>query len=445
MITFRKPNLLTDPIGSTLTSLTLPMIAGILSLFLFQLVDTFFIGKLGIYPLAAIGFIFPVTLVVINITIGLGIGTASVISRAVGAGHHQTAQTVATHSLMLSFVVALAIATIGVIWSPNLFHLMGATEPILSHILSYVTIWFLGSPCLVLLMVSGSILRATGDTKTPSLIMIIDAVINLILDPLLIFGIGPFPSLGMAGAAIASVFSWLCALIMLMAVLVYRDHFLRFEWHLPTLIAHWKHHLFISVPASLTTMLQPIAAMILIHILSQFGPATIAGFGIGFRLEPVLLIVAISLSTTLPAFIGQNWGANQLQRVHSSLFQSFKFIIVFQVIVYTIVLISAQPLAALFSSDPDVIQVTIQFLTVLGISYGFEGIILLTNTAFNTVNYPIKATCLMVVRLFGLMIPLAILLSTYFQAFGVIIAMVIANGACGLIALWWSSRIFRVK
>ena len=437
---FSKPNLLTDPIGSCLTKLTVPMMFGILAIFFFQLADSYFIGKLGVGPLAAIGFIFPVTYIVLNVGIGLGIGTASVVSRLIGAGEPETARVVAGHSLALSTLAIVSIGLIGHATITPLFSAMGASAEVLSAIRAYMSVWFLSCGLLVIPMVGNSIIRATGDTTTPGLIMVLAALLNIGLDPLFIFGF----DLGIRGAAWATVVAWVLILIMGLWVLLYRDRLVAWSWDPNTLFSNWKTVGQIALPASLTTMLQPIAGILLMGMISAFGPEAVAGIGVGFRLEPILLLVAISLSTTLPGLIGQNWGAKQLTRVATAIRYSQWFCIGFQLVVYAGVVLWATPIATLFSRDPVVIAATTWVLRILALTYGFEGVVMVTSTFFNTIHRPLSASGIAIVRLFGLMLPLAYWLQTIDGVRGIVIGMAIANIVSGLLSLWWTKRVIVV-
>ncbi len=201
-----KKNLLVEgPIFSRLAQLTIPMVFGILAMVAFNLVDTFFIGQLGANQLAAISFTFPVVFIISSLTMGLGIGAAAVISHAIGQGNRDKVRRLTTDSLALSLLVVAFFVIVGLLTIEPIFRLLGATPQIMVLIKQYMRIWYLGTIFVVLPMVGNSAIRATGDTKTPSLIMLVAVTVNIILDPLLIFGFGPIPRLELAGAAIATV------------------------------------------------------------------------------------------------------------------------------------------------------------------------------------------------------------------------------------------------
>ena len=240
-----KAILIRGSIGKTISKLTLQMWIGILGMQVFNLVDTFFVGQLGAKQLAAMGFTFPVVLVVNSIALGLGIGASAVISRAIGKGDQYEMQRLTTDSLFLSFVIVTAFVIGGLFTIGPLFRALGAKPEILKLINSYMRIWYIGMPFVVIPMVGNNAIRATGDTKTPSIIMITAVFINLTLDPLLIFGFGPFPRLELAGAATATVFSRATTFIMALWILHHRERMITL--HIPRLeeiFASWKRILY---------------------------------------------------------------------------------------------------------------------------------------------------------------------------------------------------------
>ncbi|MEF1304143.1 MATE family efflux transporter, partial [Vibrio owensii] len=207
-----KHGLLTAPIPDTLRKMTVPMTMGMIAILMFNLVDTFFISLLGTQALAAISYTFPVTFAVNCITMGIGMGLSTNIGRLLGQGHASQAARFTSHGLLLAVVLVTIASTLGFFTIEPLFRLLGAKEDSIPLIEQYMQVWYLTIPLLVIPMAGNSAIRATGDTKTPAKIMMLAGLINGILDPLLIFGYGPFPELGIQGAAIASAFSWFGAL-----------------------------------------------------------------------------------------------------------------------------------------------------------------------------------------------------------------------------------------
>ena len=195
----RAVDLTTGSIKKILLKLTLPMIFGMLGMVIFNLIDTYFIGQLGKIQLAAISFTFPVVLVVQSISLGVGMGTGSVISRIAGKGDTTGLKRLATDSLILAILVVIVSMIIGVFTIEPLFSALGADGTVMPYIKGYMSIWYFGLPFVVVPMVGNNIIRSLGDTMVPGLVMIGSSVLNAVLDPLLIFGISIFPKNGDTG------------------------------------------------------------------------------------------------------------------------------------------------------------------------------------------------------------------------------------------------------
>ena len=181
-------------IKQILIKMTIPMIFGMLGIIAFNLADTYFVGKLGTVQLAALTFTFPVVLVINSINHGLGIGTSVVISRVVGENNHKKINRLSTDSLSLGIVFSIIAVIIGELTIEPLFRMLGADNSTMPYIIKYMRIWYAGAPFIVIPMIGNNVIRALGDTKTPSIVMMVSAATNIILDPILIFGFGPFPS-----------------------------------------------------------------------------------------------------------------------------------------------------------------------------------------------------------------------------------------------------------
>ena len=243
----------------TLIRLAAPMAAGIVAIMFFNIVDTFWVGRLGAEALAAMSFTFPVTFVLKSVTIGLGIGITATISRVLGSGDEERVRALTTDSLLLGLLVVAAISAGGLAGMNPLFRSLGAPPALLGLIRSYMVPWFAGIGLLVVPMMGNSAIRATGDTKTPALIMILAGCINAAVDPFLIFGWGPFPALGLQGAAVASVCSWVVALAASTRILGWRLKMLRPR--IPSareVVTSWRPVLAIGVPAAGTNLLAPL-------------------------------------------------------------------------------------------------------------------------------------------------------------------------------------------
>ena len=198
-------NLSEGSIQKSLIRMTTPMIIGMFMLFTFSLVDTLFISFLGTEALAAISFTFPVTFTIMSLAIGLGIGASAVVGKYLGRSEYEKAKEASTVINYISLLFATIVVAICWLFMDSIFHLMGARESLMPVIKEYMVVWLPGSIMIVCIMTGNSILRACGDTKTPSILMAAAGLINAVLDPIFIFGIGPMPALGIQGAAWATI------------------------------------------------------------------------------------------------------------------------------------------------------------------------------------------------------------------------------------------------
>jgi putative MATE family efflux protein len=435
-------DLLNNDIAVTLRKMTLPMIIGMIVLMTFGLVDTFFIGMLGTQELAAISFTFPVTFTVISLNIGLGIGTSAIIAKLLGSKQNKQAKETATGALMLTMVLAIVLAVIGVITIEPIFKLMGADKEQLVFIKEYMLVWYAAGVFLAMPMVGNSVLRAYGDTKTPSYVMAFGGLINVILDPILIFGWGPIPAFGMKGAAIATLVAWAVGLLYILYVLAVKRKLIE-----PKLL-NWQQLkrstggiLKIGLPAAGANMLTPFSAGIVTSIVAGYGPQAVAAWGVGGRLESIASIVVLSLSMSLPPFISQNFGASKLERVRQAYSLCVRFVIVWQLIIFAILAILSGVIANIFTNEPEVASTIVLFLVIVPLGYGMQGVTILTNSSFNAMHMPMSALSLNVMRLFVFFVPFSILGSYWFELPGLFWAAVLANLSVGCIAFIWFKTI----
>lgn len=430
----KTKDLTTGKIRSTLIAMTIPMIFGTLGLVIFNLVDTYFVGLLGTEEQAALTFSFPVVLVINSLAMGLGIGTSSVVSRAVGRGDHDKVRRLASDSILLSILLVIIFVTIGLLTVRPVFELLGASGGVLEYVINYMQIWYLGMVFVIVPMVGNNVIRALGDTKTPGIIMLIAATINTIFDPLLIFGVGPFPALGIEGAALATVFGRFVTFTVAMYVLVKREKIMTFKnVKLPAILASWKEIIRIGIPNALTRMVIPLASGVITSMIASYGPASVAGFGIATRIEFFALAVLSSLSAALAPFIGQNSGTKKMRRIKQAFDGSCKFSLLYSVLAYFLLLVFGDAIAQIFNSDPAVVAVTVLYMKIVALAYGFQGILQMASSALNALNKPIHASLLLVIQMVGIYIPCAYIGNNLWGMTGIFVALLISNIIAGLL------------
>ena len=425
--------LIEGSIGKTLTKMTIAMTLGMVGMVAFNLIDTFFIGKLGTDQLAAVSFTFPVVLVVSSIALGLGFGASAVISRAIGEGDHHKVQRLTTDSLLLAIIIVIGFVTLGLLTIEPLFKALGATSKIIPYIKTYMKIWYLGMPFVVVPMVGNNAIRVTGDAKTPSIIMLIAVCVNTILDPLLIFGIGPFPELGIQGAAIATVISRFTTFSVALWVLIKREKMISFNVpEISEILNSWKQVLFIGVPIAGARIIIPITIGIITRIVSSYGIKAVAGFGVASRIEFFSLAVVHALASVFGPFIGQNLGARKFDRVHTAIKISHRFSIVWEIAIWILLISFRNTIAGIFNDDAQVISTIALYLMIVPISYSMQGIFVLSTTALNVMHKPLQAASLTIFQMLILCLPLALLGSYLFGLTGIFVAITLSYIVSGI-------------
>ncbi len=439
-------SLIDGSISGHLRRLTLPMIGGIFALVAFNLADTYFVGQLGTQQLAAISFTFPVVLTLGNLAMGLGIGAASVIARAIGEGDHSRVQRFTTNSLILALVAVAIFVTIGLFTIDPLFTALGATPETLPLIRDYMQIWYFGMIFLVIPMVGNNVIRAAGNTATPSLIMVTAAMVNIALDPLLIFGWAGFPGLALQGAALATVGSRAVTLVASLLVLHFKEHLLSLRFPRPMeMFWCWKDILHVGIPAAMTQMINPISIGVITSLIASFGAQAVAAFGVATRVESLALIVLMALASSMGPFVGQNSGAHRYDRIQRSLQLSLWFCIGWGLLTAFLLALSAPQLTGLFNGDPEVITIATRYLWIVPISYGGAGIIQVASSAFNALGKPMPSVVMTVVRMGVLYVPLAYVGANWVGISGVFVAACVSNLAVGIGAYLWNQRTCMAK
>lgn len=414
-------------IRQILIQLTLPMIFGILSIIAFNLADTYFLGKLGTLPMAALTFTFPVVTVINSINLGIGIGTSAVVSRAVGTKDADRVKRLSTDSLTLGVIFSIIAVIIGEQTIYPLFTALGAGDQVMPYIASYMRIWYAGAPFIVIPMIGNSAIRALGDTKTPSIVMFCSAITNIILDPLLIFGFGPIPSMGVQGAAIATVFSRGITFLFAMYVLAIREKVVSFKGaSLEKILASWKTIIYIGVPNAIARMIVPVGGGLITGLISGFGYEAVAGFGIATRLEFLALAVVGSLASVIPVFVGQNFGAGNFDRIKEGLKMSQRFALIYGGAMFILLYIFARPLGMIFTKEVRVIGVVVTYMRIVPLGYAFMGILQILTSAFNALHKPIHSAFINLIQMMGIYVPLAMVASPYIGIRGIFMAMVLS-------------------
>jgi putative MATE family efflux protein len=410
------------------------MVVGALGIVMFNLVDTFFVGRLGAEQLAAMSFTFPIVLVAGSVAAGLGVGASSTVSRALGAGDRSDAIRLTTHAQGLAFIIVLSLALAGLFPIEPMFTALGAPPTILPFIRDYMVIWYIGMPFVVLPMVGQNVLQATGDTRVPAMIITGAVTLNMILDPVLIFGWGPFAPMGIRGAAVATVIARGSTLIVVWSMLLFREHLLDFRVMFDRFGASARRVLFVGLPAAATNIALPLSMGIVTRLVAGFGPLAVAGFGVATRVESFALIFTMALAMVFTPFVGQNSGAGRLDRVRDGFAVASVMSIAWGTMAMVVFLAAGSRIAGIFSDSAPVVETATRYLRIVSPSFGVLGVVTVGSAAFNGVNRPLSAAGLAFTRLFLLFVPLALIGRAVGGITGLFTGLAVANVIAGAVA-----------
>lgn len=426
-------------LGRTLWRQTWPMAIGVLSLLGFQLVDSAFIARLGTTPLAAQSFTFPLSFMIIGVQVGMGIAIAALVSRALGAGEQARARRLGSLVLLSgAVVIALLAVSLWLLQTP-IFQLLGAGPEVLAEIADYWGPQLLAGWLGALAYFGYSLFRAHGDTTFPGSMMVLTSLVNLCLDPLLIFGIGPWPGLGLPGAAWATTIAFATGLVLLGARLANRD-WLASEGLVGELRVSIGGFAGVAGPAMISQLMPSLASMLAVSAVAQLGQTAVAAWGLGSRLETVSLMVVLAMTMSLPPWLGRCYGAGDWLQVRRLMHLAFKVVVIWQLGLGLVMALLSPWLAGLLAGNPEVrseLAILIRFLLP---SYAALGVCMLVVSAGNALGWPMRAMLMSAARLFICYLPCLWLgISLVGGIPGLAGGAALGNVLAGLLA-WWLFR-----
>ena len=347
----------------------------------------------------------------------------------------------ATDTTVLATLAALMLCLIGLVTIEPVFKMLGAPAELMPQIAAYMNVWYWVAPLDSALWTCLASIRARGNALLESKIIIASALLNLVLDPLFIFGLFGFPRLEIMGAAVATLIS---VSVMLVYTLWHLNRrlqvFASVIAPLRDILDSWKHMLEIGLPAMVTNAIIPVSSAIVIVMVAGYGVDAVAGFGIAMRLEPMALIPFYALSAVSSPFFGQNYGAQQFDRLLEARKIIMRFSLVFGLTLAIIMSVFAQQMAALFTDSVIIQSVAINYIWIVSWSWGAYGIVMSVNAAFNGSGRPLPSVMISSTRVIFVFLPLAFAGRWLFGLEGLFAASTIANLVVGLMAAFWLKK-----
>ncbi|MEI4261735.1 MATE family efflux transporter [Roseovarius sp. D0-M9] len=424
------------PVGRALWSVSAPMTIGILGVLSVGLADAFFLARDGATSLAAIGYVFPVITALTSLSIGLSAGTNTVISQAIGRGEDKRDRRRMTlHAMTLALGISCALSLLVHLLGPYLFGAMGAEDEVLVAILGYMRFWCISFPFLVTTMALNAVFRAGGRSGVAATTMLLQALLNIGLDPVLIFGLGPIPAFSMDGAGLASLIARMTSFagLMLFAWYIGAVQLNSAPWQ--GLITSVRRIVRVGAPAAMSNAINPLGMGIVTAFVATLGDTAVAGFGAATRVQGVLVVPLLALSAGIGPVVGQAWGAGDAARAQKGLRICHAACVIFGLGVAVLLLLVAGPLAMLITSGSEAQAYTATYLRIA--SWGFLGfgILITANAAMNARDRALWSMSLSGSRIFLLYVPMTwagVQLGGYI---GMIIGALVANLISGWIAL----------
>ncbi|MEM7371160.1 MAG: MATE family efflux transporter [Bacteroidota bacterium] len=428
-------NILKDDPNKALISMSLPISIGMLSTFLFQVIDTYFVGQLGPESLAALSFSSTVYFMMVGLFIGLSVGVSVIIGQATGASDIKKVRHTTWIAALLCLVLTSLLSFLGIFFIDPIFDLMGADAAVIPLIREYMIPLLSGIPLLTTGILIGGVLRATGNITKPEVLMAIAGVINLFFDYVLIFGKWGFPELGIQGAAYATVLSWVFV-ILGMVILLIRDQLLRPFSRSDRSNQQIIQEIFqLGGPSILTQIIGPFTLMYLTFLLARESSLAVAAFGVAGRIETLLMIGILGISTAITPFIAQNSGAKQTDRIDQAIAFGGKASTYLGLLVAALMFLLIKPIAALFSDHPEVIQHTANYFYIVSLSYVSYGLYLITTSILNGLQLPVNSMKISLVKSLAFTLPLT-LIGAYWGVTGIFIGLSLSNVLAGIYAGW---------
>src|ERR1700731_2499153 len=378
---------------------------------LYLLADLYWVGHLGKEAIAAVGVAGNLMMIVLALTQMLGVGTTTLISPAAGKKDQPQAELVFNQSFVMSILVALALGVFGFLLMDVYSNSLSA-DAITATVAKKYLLWFI--PALLLqfpLVALGSALRATGIIKPTVGLQVLSVLLNIILAPLLIFGVVPFPKLGVTGAALASFIAILVADVLMVIYFEKKYHYLRFRFaQMRPQLKIWSKMLHIGVPAGTEFVLLFVYIMIVYGIIRGFGPAAQAGFGVGARVMQALFLPVVALSFAVAPVVGQNFGGRRADRVRQSVYAALGIASAMMFILTLIAYLIPSELIRVFSQDPRVIAFGGDYLKIVSLNFVAAGIVFTISSVFQGMGNTLPPLLSSITRLILFALP-ALLIS----------------------------------
>ena len=432
------------PLGRLIIALSLPGMVSTITTSLYNIVNTLWVTRIGYEAIAALTISFPYQILFYAIGGGTGIGISALVSRRFGEKNVDATNQVAGQIFFLSAFWGLLFMLVPIFFADKLLPLMGATPDIMEYSRIYFVITSYGAPLIILALVMSSLIRGSGDAVKPMVIMILGTVVNIILDPFLIFGIGPFPEMGVAGAAWGTFIAQACAAGL--GLFYFFAHKTAYRIKLSHILPNWsiiKEIYRVGAPTAVFQLAESFIFLLLNTIISAFGSVALAAMGIVMRISDFAYMPIMGVSHGLLPIIGYCFGAGNYKRLWNALKKATLYITILLLGITILIEIFAPQLIGIFTQEPELLDIAVTAMRISMISMVLIGFNVLVTTTFQGLSKGVTALVLSLIKQFVVFIPLLYLCRYLWELTGVWISWPIADTISTAIAFVFIYREYK--
>jgi len=446
----QKTNVLEGSILNHVLRMMGPFSLAVLAMISTGIVDTIYLGRLtdparpnlAILALAALTFAFPLTFIGNSANIGLGAGTMSAVSRALGQGDTERARRHAAAAILMALTVMSVLVALMLFIAPSILKVAGASEQVRLMAISYLAISLPGLVIVSIASMSNNILRASGEAVLPSSIMILAAIINIILDPFFIFGWGPFPRLELQGAAVATLIGNIVGASFGFYLVMFHRKAISFtDMTWASIKRAWHIIGQVGIPAAGTNIIVPIATFAAVAILGlSLSEVEIAAFGVASRAELISIGVIYGLSACIGAITGRNGGAGKTERVRETFRICFWICFIWCSFMAIIMAVFSQQIAQIFTNDQQLIEKIVPYFYIVPITLFGYGFVFIAAAGLNAIGRPLFGLSYTIIRSLVLYVGFIFIGVQIAGLTGAYYGVAAANIISGFIALLWTMK-----
>jgi len=453
MSTIKKNKFTEGKLINSLLSLALPIIFANILQSAYQLIDTFWLGRIGADAVAAVSLSFPLLFLVLSIGAGLTLAGTVMVARYQGAGNQKLVDFSSSQSVFLIFLTSILLAIVSYFAAGPLMKVIGAGPDIIEDSTTYFEVSSLGFVFLFIFFIFQSLMRGIGNVMLPVYIVLCTVILNAVLDPLFIYGYGPIKGYGVAGAAVASVITQAVAATIGLVILFRGKHGIKISLSSMYFnMENLKRTFNLGLPASIEQSTRALGMTFMMVIVTSFGSDIVAAYGIGARMLSFIVVPALGLGIATTSLVGQNIGALKIKRAEKVARLSAKLAFFGFTGLGLIMFLVAEPLTAFFiPNDPEVIKDGALFIKIMSISFGFLGLQQVMNGTFNGAGFTKASMFISIMSLWLVRFPLAYVLANTlgYGPEGIWWSFPVSNFIAGIVAFiyfktgYWKKRLIR--